>query len=480
MGYTMACGGESSLRKVLRLVALMLSLSGSLRSQVSKPTGLPDLDVTYVSRTPRYPRLIVSYHRRADGLVGDVHPYLTPEEQAKKRWPAAGDTVTFSAHVRNHGDVPVAGYACLWAIDGEVVAVPQGGPLLPEQEAVFELKWCWQNGPHTVSFQVDPQDVIPEISQRNNQLTDRTDALSFHFHVERSLYDYFRTIKNSWGTYSWEDWAQSQVALMNDLFRAAIYPTTPQGVTERVRLDMITIHQDGELDPEGTHAPEDLEWDGRWGFKSTYLRDQFYEKNPWAIAHEWSLIHELGHQLGRIDLYCLDVTAQQNLVNQEAYRSKYRHCLMHTGIYLPQDEVHFFCEHTAASLNRDKGVRRGHFGEYLLDLPARNELLVLSADLRPLQQVAVSVYRPEPLGYTEKRIAPPPVLAGRADYDGLFPLGANPFGEINNWGTNGVLLVKVEKAGRTCYRWLEICDFNLEFWRDHRERAVYAILTDLH
>ncbi|MBC7187027.1 MAG: hypothetical protein H5U38_08340 [Calditrichaeota bacterium] len=464
---------------LLALAALGSTWPGQLFCAGEKPSGLPDLDVTFISRTPRYSRLVVSYHQRADGLVGDVRPYLTAEEQAKKRWPAPGDTVTFAAHVRNHGDSPVPGFACLWAIDGQVVAASQGGLLLPEQEAVFKLVWRWQDGPHTVSFQVDPQDVIPEISQRNNQLTDRTDALTFHFHVERSLYEYFRSVKNSWGTYSWEDWAQSQVALMNDLFRAAVYPTTPQGVVERVRLDMITIHPDGELDPEGTHAPEDLEWDGRWGFKATYLTDQFYEKNPWAIAHEWSLIHELGHQLGRIDLYCLDVTAAQNLVNREAYRSKYRLCLMHTGIYLPQDEVHFFCEHTAASLNRDKGVRRGHFGEYLLDLPADNELLVLDADYRPLPNALVSVFRAEPLGYTEKRIGPKPALAGRTDRLGIFPLGANPFGEINNWGTNGVLLVKVEKGKQACYRWLEICDFNLEYWRGNHEKATYAIFTDL-
>ncbi len=465
--------------QLLAVIAVGAIWPGVLRAGGGKPTGLPDLDVTFISRTPRYPRLVVCYHPRADGLVGDVRPYLTAEEQAKKRWPAPGDTVTFAAHVKNHGDVAVKGYSCLWAIDGQVVATLQGGPLQPEEEAVFKFTWRWQDGPHTVSFQADPQDVVPEISQRNNHLTDRTDALSFHFHVERTLYEYFRTVKNSWGTYSWEDWAQSQVALMNDLFRAAIYPTTPNGVLERVRLDMITIHPDGELDPEGTHAPEDLEWDGRWGFKATYLHDQFYEKNPWAIAHEWSLIHELGHQIGRIDLYCLDVTAQQNLVTNQPYRSKYRDCLMHTGIYLPQEEVHFFCEHTAASLNRDKGVRRGHFGEYLLDLPAENELLVLDAEYRPLCGATVSVFRPEPLGYTEKRIRPEPALAGRTDRAGLFPLGANPFGEINNWGTNGVLLVKVEKGKQACYRWLEICDFNLEYWRGNHDKAVYTIFTDL-
>jgi len=431
--------------------------------------------VTFISRTPRYERLRVSYHKRSDGLVGDVNPYLTPEEQEKKRWPASGEVVTFTAHVRNHGDTSVANYDYLWFIDGRVVDSGLGGALAPEEEKIFQYRWPWQNGTHTVSFQVDPQNVIPEVSDRNNQLTDRTDALSFHFHVWQSLYDYFRTVKNSWGTSSWEDWAQSQVKLLNDLFAAAVYPLTPNGILERVRLDSITIVPDTTRDPGGTHAPEDWEWDGRWGFSNGYLQDHFYEKNPWALAHEWSLIHELGHQLGRIDLYCLDISKEENEISGEPFISKTRPCLMHTGIYLPQDEVHFFCEHTAASFNRDKGVRRGHFGEYLSDIPKDNYLQILDAQDRPLAGVKVNVYQAEPHGYTEQKIKPPPKFSGISDPQGLFRLGPDPFGEINNWGTNGVLLIEAIRDTQKSYGWLEIPDFNLEYWRGHRERAVLKI-----
>lgn len=457
------------------ILLLLLSQLLSAAEKTEKPTGLPDLDVTFISRTPRYERLRVSYHKRADGLIGDVKPYLTEEEQQKKRWPAEGEIVTFTAHVKNHGEVAVNAFDYFWAINGAIVETGIGKPLLPDGELHFQYQWPWQAGAHTVSFHADPQDIIREINQRNNQLTDRTDALTFHFHVEQSLYDYFKTIKNSYGTYSWEDWAQSHVALMNALFRNAIYPTTPDGVIEQVRLDMITIHPDGTLDPEGTHAPEDWEWDGRWGFKKEYIETQFYEKNPWAIRNEWSLIHELGHQIGRIDLYCLDVKAEQNEVNGEAYRSKTEWGMMHRGIYLPQDEVHFFCEHTAASLNRDKGVRRGHFGEYLLDIPEQNWLQIVDSLHHPLSDLQVNVYQAEPHGYTEKKIKPPPKLSGKTDAKGLFPLGANPFGEINNWGTNGILLVEIIKNNRKQYRWLEIVDFNLEYWRGNQEKAVYRL-----
>ena len=463
------------IRNFLCFVLLLSAYSAIIASD--KPTGLSDLDVTFISRTPRYERLRVSYHKRADGLTGDVNPYLSFEEVTKQRRPKDGELVTFTTHVKNHGDCPVNAFEYLWAIDGVVVQTGISEPLLPNDELQVKYQWQWQSGAHTVSFQADPQNAIQEISKRNNQLTDRTDALTFHFHVEQTLYDYFKTVKNSWGTYSWEDWAQSHVALMNEMFKRAVYPTTPEGITERVRLDKITIHPDGSLDPEGTHAPEDWEWDGRWGFKKDYLNSQFYEKNPWALKNEWSLIHELGHQVGRIDLYCIDVTAAQNEVNGEAYRSNSQWGMMHRGIYLPEEEVHFFCEHIAASFNRDRGVRRGHFGEYLLDIPKSNFLKIVDSLYKPLANTPINVYQAEPHGYTEKKIAPPPKFSGETDTEGLFSLGENPFGEINNWGTNGIFLIEIIKDNKKQYHWLEIVDFNLEYWRGNKDSAVYKILV---
>ncbi|MCI0513460.1 hypothetical protein L0128_09630 [candidate division KSB1 bacterium] len=452
-----------------------LSCAGSLMP-AEKSTILPDLDVTFISRHPRYERYRVAYQARPDGHIGDINPYLTSAEQSKKRWPDPGERVTFIAHVKNHGLVPVTYFDYRWFLDGQEVARGTAGALNPAAECTFVYHWRWQSGPHMISFEVDPQAIIPEITTRNNQITQPTNALSFHFHVEQAVYDFFRSIKNSWGSYSWDDWVQSQVALMNALFKQAVYPLTPQGITERVYLDSISIHPDHTLDPTGTHAPEDWEWDGRWGFTVGYLETQFYQKNPWALKNEWSLIHELGHQLGRIDLYCLDLQARENQVNGMAYRSKSYWGLMHSGIYLPADEVHFFCEHTAASLNRDLGMRRGHFGEYLLDLPARNELRVVNAQDQPWPQILVQVYQPDPMGYTEKQLTAAPKFSGQTDAHGLFSLGPQPFGAINNWGTNGILLIELTINQQKHYRWLEIVDFNLEYWRGHTQHAVYTLV----
>ena len=55
----------------------------------------PDLDVAYISRTPRCYKYNVTYKDNIDLRdPGKSKPSLTPEEQAKQRWPKKGEVVT--------------------------------------------------------------------------------------------------------------------------------------------------------------------------------------------------------------------------------------------------------------------------------------------------------------------------------------------------------------------------------------------------
>jgi len=178
------------MKKIIVCLVLLIAYQSSIIGQPSEDVKLlPDIDVTFISRTPRYERLRVSYHQRSDGLIGDVNPYLTAEEKNKKRWPENGEIVTFTAHVKNHGRKAVQAFEYFWTIDGEIVNTGLSAQIKPNDERIFRLQWRWQSGAHAVSFSADPRDVIPEISQRNNQLTERTDALTFIFHVEETLYN---------------------------------------------------------------------------------------------------------------------------------------------------------------------------------------------------------------------------------------------------------------------------------------------------
>ena len=57
--------------------------------------NMPDLDITYIERTPRYPRYYVAYG--PDG----TNPHLEGDQARMQRWPLDGQVVTFYGHVIN-------------------------------------------------------------------------------------------------------------------------------------------------------------------------------------------------------------------------------------------------------------------------------------------------------------------------------------------------------------------------------------------
>ena len=55
---------------------------------------------------------------------------------------------------------------------------------------------------------------------------------------------------------SWEDWAQRQVDKWNEMLETAIFPSTPQGCFDRVRLDRVVIVNDDTLPLNGGTSDE--------------------------------------------------------------------------------------------------------------------------------------------------------------------------------------------------------------------------------
>jgi hypothetical protein len=49
------------------------------------------------------------------------------------------------------------------------------------------------------------------------------------------------------GASSWEDWAQRHIQIWNAQFAAAAFDQTPGGISDRVRLDRLTVVADGAL-----------------------------------------------------------------------------------------------------------------------------------------------------------------------------------------------------------------------------------------
>ena len=282
------------------LVLCSLYLSNPVHARVSRNgekslLTFPDLNAAYISRIPRY-------------------DYSEPKNQ-----PAHGDAVIFQAHVANRGGQNTGTFAYSWYIDGLLVLNSSSPNLLPGETVILTIGWIWQSGPHTVRIELDPANLIAEVSELNNSVEDRTNALAVGFWVEQSVYDWFNIhqVDLGLGSVSWDDWAQRQLSTWNKMFETAVHPLTPQGVIERVRLDKVVIIPDGTWqDCANGPDPEDRTVDLVWGFPSELVGVDrgrhcppfnFYIESPELQNVEYPLLHEMSHARYLVDLYGLSV-----------------------------------------------------------------------------------------------------------------------------------------------------------------------------
>jgi hypothetical protein len=427
--------------------------------QAADPPPGVDLDVTYISRTPRY------------------------HWSSVKIWPSPGEMVTFTAHVINKGDQTSGGFSFKWYIDGGEVRSGTGAAIAPRDESTQTLNWSWQSGRHFVKFEVDPEGTISETAENNNVIEDATDALSVAFWVEESIYARFNSRVNGAGTYSWEDWAQRTLSEMNRIFQRSMYPSAPQGVLTRVRLDKVTIVPDGTLfHLNYQHAPIETETDVQWGFSvEEYLDcpDHWFDLG-------WWIIHELGHYLlGRIDLYAFDVQDMDvhvlddfgdpivgtpllpNIAYDVVYYCSRLYDIMHSA---NADAI--YSDHTVYSLNEEypAGERFHHSRLYWLDVPAETKLRILDNDSNPIPNVEISIYHATPgdgsSGPYSQNFDNTVDFSGTTDADGLLSLGSQPFGNLQTGGTpGGTALLKLIHpiTGEIVYTWMELVDMNLAY-----------------
>ena len=268
----------------------------SIAGEMLKALGSPDLDAAFIMQTPRY------------------------DYDAAKNRHALGDQISFVATVANRGVEPTGSFTYRWTIDGSLISEGTHSSLDPAETAELRLSWTWQTGSHKVQVALDPENTISEVSELNNVVEDRTDALAVGFWVEQSVYDYFNEnqIALCLGSVSWEDWAQRQLRVWNEIFADATTPLTPQGVLERVRLDKVVVVPDGALPSCATNfpAPSDKTVDLQWGFPSELVgvpsghtcgHLNYYFDHPESQNVEYSLMHELSHARYLVDLYGLNV-----------------------------------------------------------------------------------------------------------------------------------------------------------------------------
>lgn len=487
---------------------------------------LADLTVTYIEITPK----LAGLHGRVNydelgrptlggGSLPDIgdRKYTEPEAIAKglKLKYAPGETVTLTAHVKNVGFVNANPYTYTWLIDGRKVASGKSrGGLKEMAEHSYPLKWQWQDGEHTVTFRVETKQK--QIATINDEATDPLWGWGFYYVVSPGRAAAWHQTRTAYGTFAFEDYYRWHLDIMNQLFAASIYPSAPNGIRARVRLDRIVYADDPEKGQRDQVAADGIGYhQGGWTWIDDDDRNKTWKPatKEWRNQTEWSLPHELGHQLGLVDYYALDDQGYDTHVMPDN-AEKITHFMTFPNTMMHWHGPHIWNETDAGYLNKTWDKPRGHFGDYYFAIPAENYLRVVDVNGigvpgakveifqrgvridrngQPGVDHGVTYYPVVEDGNFDNFIDTSPVIVGTTGPDGVLRLPnrpvagvrtlngyerkPNPFGNINVVGARGLMLCKVTLNGRMAPFWLEITDFLNAVNRGQADRFTITLKT---
>ncbi|MBI2075950.1 MAG: hypothetical protein HYT72_01740 [Candidatus Aenigmarchaeota archaeon] len=483
--------------------------STTTSTSVTAPVIGGDLDVAYIERTPKYPRYRVTYfadRRMCEPENTNYYPYsedrgpqLCPGESGKKRWPDGGETVTFTAYIKNNDNIATGAFGFKWFIDGTEVKSSSHTSIGTGQTENEIFQWTWPSdlNDHKVKFVADPSNIIAEKFETNNQIEDFTNALYFFIAINNAAYNSLKSQVGNSKPSPPEDWIRNQINRMSSLFSS-------NGVLERLRIDKIVISDSDFSTSEKYNA------DGTWFINSDYRTTSGYYDSTEDI--DYGLLHELIHQLGIIDLYQMNSDTQYDKLQDKKYNRVGAGCGTEYGwpnvwdCYsiasaqpsigndLANNVAHQIGSHTGNALNKNLHKRRGYFGEYLFDTPSTIKVKFLKSSGQPLDSATIKVYQSG-----MDRIIDPTKLKQSltADVNGMITLEpvtgswasptttetghqlkSNPFGLISVVGQNGLFLFEIEKNGFD-YKWLPLALANVEYWKGSTTEATFTITTTL-
>lgn len=444
--------------------------------------SIPDLQLVCISRTPRFPRYdpIYTYYEITE--PSGFGPYIFSaatdlgkgQNKDTRRWFNIGDTVTYTATIRNRGDNvwddEISGN---WTVDGIVFKqVSRKMTLKPGDKATFEFTLDWDNQSHDISFTLD----ITDARKNNNQLSINTKSVPFLSYIDIS---YMKAFKEETANYpnavtdDFIDWLNNHIARFNKMFADA-------NCLKRVHYDILDVLADGDSDPDIDTQPFAI-FPFRFRAGEGSLRLSGYYNPDDDI--DYGLLHEMAHQLGLIDIYQLDLAPENNHVSNLGYSAV--ECLMR--VCSP-----FLSKHSALGMNHWLDKAHGYYGQYMYCIPSQIKIRFIGNDGNPIKGAAVKMYqyceRPglgkvitdqiKAQGITDNNgeyVLPnvpidkakvPPTYAGDELKD-------NPFGYLAVVGTNGVLHFQVEYNGKVDYAWLDITEVNVAYFSGQTDVAKF-------
>ncbi|MEE8170425.1 MAG: CARDB domain-containing protein [Phycisphaerae bacterium] len=464
-----------------------------------KPAN-PDLTVAYVERLPRDP----SWHEHvsyvAEGKIG--LPVLNVEFDRDSWHPAPGAEVRFVVHIKNAGGAPAAPFAYRVCVDDREIKSGRTKTRLPsDAETTVGVKWSWQPGRHDLRVELDTEQAVDEISEWNNTFIDPVQALGVFVCVPRSVIEAFAARRNMVDTFCFEDWAQFHVRTLNRLFAESTYPSAPDGIKERVRIDRILI-VDGNGGPKALkscdakrrkngEAGAVIEFGATWRIPTA--DDAFNSAKP-AGRVDWVALKHIVLQLGLVDLKRYDSHPQQCLVRDAAGDFVERGRLAGGPPNLMYEPGPYrLGEADAAYLNQTLGRPRGVRGDGQWMLPEHCVLEVRGNDGRALADVRVELFQRMDDGPHGGFIAAEPFAVGQTDAGGQFalpnrpapaldtPAGfalkPNPFGRLDADGIRGLVLVRLRHRQSEQFHFICVEDFNRAYARGCTDRYVHPLTT---
>lgn len=466
---------------------------GGERKQVASmgprtPRDETDLQVVSVARTPRFPRYAVNYTGFTITEPSGFGPYFFTsatglgqgQTDSTPRWPTVGQAVLYTGTIRNRGTNAIAASIGLqWLVDGQVVSsTAKSINLEPGQTTTVTLPRTWDDQLHTIECRVVFADARPE----NNALAVGSKSVGFLTYADESMLEAFRERSKNWPGPKNDDlfdWLNAHMKRFNELFAAA-------NTSKRVHYEILETLVDGSANPSIDTIPFAI-------FPFRYRAD---EGDPRLSGYyrasediDYGLLHEMGHQLGLIDLYQLDISAEMNEVSGLSYTGP--ECLMRTC-------ASFLSESTATAMEHWANKAHGYFGQYLYGMPQTIKMRFLASGGGPLAGATVTMYQLTERPGVGKRVFNQAKAIGTTDSNGVWtlpnvpvqpamapptPAGdtlqANPFGYVAVVGANGVLHFKIEKSGSTDYAWLNVTEPNVAFYKGQTQEAVFERQTGL-
>jgi hypothetical protein len=448
------------------------------------PRDETDLQVVSISRTPFYPRYCVDYTSTPVTEESGFGPYWVSaatgfcggQNETTKHWPDMDETMTYTATVRNRGTNTIYNNILItWEIDGVIVEQYDSMTfLMPGETTSWYYELLWDNESHDIRFTIDFLDDRPE----NNTVESNTLAVGFLTYIDESFVEKFREEwSGNWPTIQTDDiidWLNMHMKRFNQLFADA-------DCRKRVHYDVLEVLEDIDADPQDPAGINFAIFPFRYRSTDGDPRLSGYYHTDDDI--DYGLLHEMGHQLGMIDVYQFDFGGDRNQVNGQGYSA---HDDLMRGC------SPFIAEFHAMAMNHWLKVPHGFYGQFLYNLPQTIQLRLLDYKGRPLEGAVVKMYQMCERDGIGKVITDQIKAEGTTDADGLLTLPNvpidsniippvatgdtlhdNPFGYVHVVGTNGVLLFRVEYDGGIDYCWLDITEACVAYWNGQTETAVF-------